>query len=74
MEDDIDIDNIQNVICSTDPALLSGNYSTRLEIMKTVQEDLQKVLVRKSRRLQKVQAERVDTSRLPTRERKNLQY
>ena len=74
LEDDREIDDMQNVICSTDPGLLSSNYATRLEIMKTVQEDLNRVLIRKSRRLQQVQAEQVDTRGLPERERKNLQY
>ena len=74
LEDDREIDDMQNVICSTDPGLLSSNYATRLEIMKTVQEDLNRVLIRKSRRLQQVQAEQVDTRGLPKRERINRQY
>ena len=74
LEDDREIDDMQNVICSTDPGLLSSNYATRLEIMKTVQEDLSRALIRKSRRLQQVQAEQVDTRGLPERERRNLQY
>jgi hypothetical protein len=74
LEDDREIDDMQNMICSTDPGLLSSNYATRLEIMKTVQEDLNRVLIRKSRRLQQVQAEQVDTRGLPERDRKNLQY
>ena len=69
LEDDREIDDMQNVICSTDPGLLSSNYATRLEILKTVQEDLSRALIRKSRRLQQV-----DTRGLPERERRNLQY
>ena len=73
-EDDREIDDMQNVICSTDPGLLSSNYTTRLEIMRAVQEDLSKALIRKSRRLQQVQAEQIDTRGMPERERRNLQY
>ena len=73
-EDDREIDDMQNVICSTDPGLLSSNYTKGLEIMRTVQEDLSKALIRKNRRLQQVQADQVDIRGLPERERRNLQY
>ena len=74
LEDDQEIDDLKNIICSTDPGLLDNNYATRLEIMRSVQENLSKALVRKSRRLQRIQAEHIDTQGLPKREKQNLQY
>ena len=74
MEDEDEIDNLQNIICSTDPGLLSRDYNTRLELMKTVQVNLGQVLIRKSRRLQKMQAEQVDTRGLNKKEKGNLEY
>ena len=74
LEDDREIDDMRNVICSSDSGLLDSNYATRLEIMKTVQENLSRALVRKGRRLQRVQAEHIDTQGLPEREKRNLQY
>ena len=73
MEDDQEIDNLQNIICSTDPGLLSRDYNTRLELMKTVQINLGQVLIRKSRRLQKMQAEQINTRGLNKREKGNLE-
>ena len=35
-ENEDDLDNFQNVLCSTDPGLLSKDYQTRLELMKGV--------------------------------------
>ena len=74
LEDDQEIDDLQNIICSTDPGLLDRDYTTRLETMRSVQENLSKALVRKSRRLQNIQAEQVNTQGLPKREKQNLQY
>ena len=74
LEDDQEIDDLKNIICSTDPGLLDNNYATRLEIMRSVQENLAKALVRKSRRLQRIQAEHIDTQGLPKWEKQNLQY
>jgi hypothetical protein len=74
LEDDQEIDDLQHIICSTDPGLLDNNYATRLEIMRSVQENLSKALVRKSQRLQKVQDEHINTQGLPKREKQNLQY
>ena len=71
-EDEDELDNFQNIVCSTDPALLSKDYQTRLELMQNVQEKLDKVLKRKSRRLQKKQAERIDIRGLSKKERGNL--
>ena len=72
LEDEDEIDNLQNIICSTDPGLLSRDYQTRLELMKNVQENLDQVLRRKSRRLQKMQSEQIDIRGLSKKERGNL--
>ena len=74
MKDEDKIENLQNIICSTDPGLLSRDYNTRLELMKTVQVNLGQVLIRKSRRLQKMQAEQVDTRGLNKKVKGNLDY
>ena len=74
LEDDQEIDDLDNIICCTDPGLLSKDYSTRLEVMRSVQLNLDKVLMRKSRRLQNMQAEQVNTQGLNKREKKNLEY
>ena len=74
LEDDQEIDDLDNIICCTDPGLLSKDYNTRLELMRSVQLNLDKVLMRKSRRLQNMQAEQVNTQGLNKREKKNLEY
>ena len=73
-EDDTELDDLQNIVCSTDPAHLSTNYATRLEIMRKVETKLNKSLTRKSRRLAKIQAEQVDMTGLSRRERNHLEY
>ena len=73
-EDDTELDDLQNIVCSTDPAHLSTNYATRLEIMRKVETKLNKSRTRKSRRLAKIRAEQVDMTRLPRRERNHLEY
>jgi hypothetical protein len=74
LEDDQEIDDLENIICSTDPGLLSKDYNTRLELMRSVQLNLGQVLMRKSRRLQNMQAEQVNTQGLNKREKQNLEY
>ena len=73
-ENEDDLYDFQNVLCSTDPALIDQNYQTRLELMRGVQEKLGKVVRRKSKRLQKMQAEKVDLRGLSKKERGNLEY
>jgi hypothetical protein len=73
MEDDIELDNFENIVASTDPALLSADYATRLEVMETCQVKLDQVLQRKSRRLQHLRAERISLQHLSRRERGNLE-
>ena len=74
IEDDLELDNFENIICSTDPALLSKDYNTRLELMKSCQINLNQVLMRKSRRLQNLKAEQINIQGLKKRERGNLEY
>jgi hypothetical protein len=73
METDIELDNFENIVASTDPALLSADYATRLEVMETCQVKLDQVLQRKSRRLQNLRAERISLQHLSRRERGNLE-
>jgi hypothetical protein len=61
IEEDQEINNLENIICCTDPALLSKDYNTRLELMRSVQLNLGQVLMRRSRRLQNMQVEQVNT-------------
>ena len=72
-EDSLDIDNFQNFLASRDPALLSPNYETRLEIMKTCENRLQLALDRKSRRLRGLEAQHWNLSNMSQYERNNLQ-
>jgi hypothetical protein len=74
IEDDLELDNFENIVASTDPARLSADYTTRLEVMKTCQINLDKVLQRKSRRLQHLKAEQINIQNLKRRERGNLEY
>jgi hypothetical protein len=74
IKDDQELDNFENIICSTDPALLSKDYNTRLELMRSCQINLGQVLMRKSRRLQNLKAEQVNIQGLKKRERGNLEY
>ena len=74
IEDDLELDNFENIICSTDPALLSKDYNTRLELLKSCQINLGQVLMRKSRRLQNLKAEQINIQGLKKRERGNLEY
>ena len=73
METDTELDNFENIVASTDPALLSADYATRLEVMETCQVKLDQVLQRKSRRLQNLRAERISLQHLSRRERGNLE-
>ena len=73
IEDDLELDNFENIVASTDPALLSADYATRLEVMETCQINLDKVLQRKSRRLQHLKAEQINIQNLNRRERGNLE-
>jgi hypothetical protein len=72
-ENEDDLYDFQNILCSTHPALIGQNYQTRLEIMSGVQEKLGKVVKRKSNRLQKIQAEKIDLRGLSKKERGNLE-
>ena len=73
METDIELDNFENIVASTDPALLSADYRTRLEVMDSCQAKLDQVLQRKSRRLQNLRAERISLQHLSRKERGNLE-
>ena len=72
-ENEDDLYDFKNILCSTHPALIGQNYATRLEIMSGVQEELGRVVIRKSNRLQKIQAEKVDLQGLSKKERGNLE-
>jgi hypothetical protein len=73
-ENEDDLYDFKNILCSTHPALIGQNYATRLEIMSGVQEELGRVVIRKSNRLQKIQAEKIDLQGLSKKERGNLEY
>ena len=72
-EDDSELYTYKNILCSTHPALVGGTYQNRLEIMTSVQDDLEQTVRRKSKRLQKLQAEQHDLQVLSRRERGNLE-
>ena len=72
-EEDATLLNLKNVFGSTAPNLLSSDYNTRLAILDDLNENLEEQIRRKSRRLQGLKAERVQTSSLPGREKSNLQ-
>ena len=72
-EDSLDIDNFQNFLAAKDPALLSPNYETRLQMMKSCENRLQLALDRKSRRLRGLEAQHWNLSNMSRYERNNLQ-
>ena len=72
-EEDATLFNPKNVFGSTAPNLLSSDYNTRLAILDDLNENLEEQIRRKSRRLQGLKAERVQTSSLPGRDKSNLQ-
>ena len=72
-EDSVDLDNFQNVLAARDPALLSPNYETRLQLMKNCENRLQLALDRKSRRLRGLEAQKWNLSNMSKYERTNLQ-
>ena len=72
-EDSVDLDDFQNVLAARDPALLSPNYETRLQLMKKCESRLQVALERKSRRLRGLEAQKYTLSHMSKYERSNLQ-
>ena len=72
-EDEDELYSFKNILCSTHPALVGQTYANRLEIMSGVQVDLEKVVRRKSNRLQRIQAEKHDLKSLSKKERGNLE-
>ena len=72
-EDSLEIDDFRNFLASKDPALLSLDYQTRLEMMKSCEKKLQTALDRKSRRLRGLEAQRWNLDHMSRKERSNLQ-
>ena len=72
-EDDTALLDLRNIFGSTAPELLSADYTTRLQILDNLNVNLEEQMVRKSGRIQGLQAERVNKSKLQPRERSNLE-
>ena len=70
IESECEMLTMTNIYGSTMPQLLHEDYSTRLEMMKKINESIQESLTRKSRRIAKLTVKKIDTSDLPKKERK----
>ena len=73
IESECEMLTMTNIYSSTMPQLLHEDYSTRLEMMKKINESIQESLTRKSRRIAKLTVEKIDTSDLPKKEKDNLE-
>ena len=59
-EDDTALLDLRNIFGSTAPELLSADYGTRLQILDNLNTNLEEQMLRKSRRIQGLQAERIN--------------